>query len=307
MSSSTNESLRTEPEPSRRLRRNSRSGSGYSVSEQHNTIIDLTAPSDSQTGRPARFFSLDSIQGAILPVTILLAWLLVDWSGSVPKTLLPSLFSVIEVFWRMLISGELLSHLGYSLERVAYGFLTGGLLGLGLGIIAGFIRKIDYLIDPSLQVLRLVPHLAIAPLITLWFGFGEASKIVIIAFGALFPLYINTYIGIRNVDNQLFEVADILQYNKWRRVTHLMLPSALPNIFMGLRTSIAVSWISLVVAEYVGAYNGVGFLINEAKQNLKPEVIFVGIIVFAIVGKVLDTFIKLLEQRLLNWRDSYQG
>lgn len=307
MSSSTNESLRTERGSSRWLRRNSRSGSGNPVSEQDNAINDFTVSSDSQTGKPVRLLSLDSIQGVILPVIILLVWLLIDWSGSVPKTLLPSLFTVIEVFWRMLVSGELISHLGYSLERVAYGFLIGSLLGLGLGIIAGFIRKIDYLIDPSLQVLRLVPHLAIAPLITLWFGFGEASKIVIIASGALFPLYINTYIGIRNVDNQLFEVADILQYNKWRRVTHLMLPSALPNVLMGLRTSIAVSWISLVIAEYVGAHNGVGFLINEAKQNLKPEVIFVGIIVFAIVGKVLDSLIKLLERRLLNWRDSYQG
>jgi sulfonate transport system permease protein len=307
MSSPTNESLRTERRPSEERQKNSRSSSSRPVSGQENALNDSTDPSASQTKTRLRLFSFDSIQGTILPIMILCVWLIIDWSGSIPKTLLPSLFSVIEVFGKMLVSGELLSHLGFSLERVAYGFLIGGLLGLGLGILAGLVRKIDYLIDPSLQVLRLVPHLAIAPLITLWFGFGEMSKVVIIASGALFPLYINTYIGIRNVDNQLFEVSDILQFNKWRRITKLILPAALPNILMGLRTSIAVSWISLVVAEYVGAYQGVGFLINEAKQNLKPEVIFVGILVFAIVGKVLDSLIKLLELRLLNWRDNYQG
>jgi sulfonate transport system permease protein len=302
LSSSTNEPLHTDHRLSRWQRKNSRSGGN---SGQVNA--DTSELSTLQIRKRLLLFSIDSLQGLILPVLILTVWIFIDWSGSVPKTLLPSPFSVIEVFGRMLISGELFSHLGYSLERVAFGFLTGGLLGLGLGIFAGIIRKIDYLIDPSLQVLRLVPHLALAPLITLWFGFGEASKIVIIASGALFPLYINTYMGIRNIDNQLFEVAEILQYSKWQRITRLMLPAALPNILMGLRTSIAVSWISLVVAEYVGAYNGVGFLINEAKQNLKPEVIFVGIIVFAVVGKLLDTLIKLLERRLLHWRDSYQG
>ncbi|WP_239616334.1 ABC transporter permease [Cohnella mopanensis] len=305
MSSSTNEPLHTDRGISSWQRKSNRTGGSDLVLGQVNA--NTSEPSTSQTRKRLLLFSVDSLQGLILPAIILTVWIFIDWIGSVPKTLLPSLTSVIEVFGRMLISGELLSHIGYSLERVVYGFLTGGLLGFGLGILAGIIRKIDYLIDPSMQVLRVVPHLALAPLITLWFGFGEESKIVIIAFGALFPLYINTYMGIRNVDNQLFEVAEILQYNKWQRITHLMLPAALPNIFMGLRTSIAVSWISLVLAEYVGAYNGVGFLINEAKQNLKPEVIFVGIIVFAVVGKLLDTLIKLLERTLLHWRDSYQG
>ncbi len=187
MSSPTNETLRTERRGSRWRQRNSPPTSGFPVPGQENRLNDATAPSTaSQVRTRWQLFSTDAIQGVILPVIILTVWLLIDWSGSVPKTLLPSLFSVIEVFGRMLASGELLSHLGYSLERVAYGFLTGGLLGLGLGVIAGFIRKIDYLIDPSLQVLRLVPHLALAPLITLWFGFGEASKIVIIASGAFF-------------------------------------------------------------------------------------------------------------------------
>ncbi len=187
------------------------------------------------------------------------------------------------------------------------GFLIGGVLGLVLGVLTGLFRSAEYVLDPSIQVLRLVPHLAIAPLIILWFGFGEVSKIAIILSGSFFPLYINTFMGIRGVDNKLFEVARVLGFSPYQKLRRLILPAALPGILLGLRLSLAVAWIGLVVAELIGSQSGVGFLINEAKQNSNTPVIFVGILIFAIIGKLIDSLFKALERRLLFWRDSYEG
>lgn len=191
--------------------------------------------------------------------------------------------------------------------RAGIGFLIGGILGLLFGLLTGLFRSAEYLVDPSVQVLRIVPHLAIAPLIILWFGFGEVSKIVIIISGSFFPLYINTFMGIRNVENKLFEVARVLGFSPYQRLRKLILPAALPSILLGLRLSLAVAWIGLVVAEMIGSQSGIGFLINEAKQNTNTPVIFVGIIIFAIVGKLIDSLFRIIERKFLFWRDSYQG
>lgn len=207
----------------------------------------------------------------------------------------------------MLVTGELTHHLGVSMGRAGIGFLIGGVLGLLFGVLTGLFRSVEYVLDPSVQVLRLVPHLAIAPLIILWFGFGEMSKVVIIMTGSFFPLYINTFMGIRNVDNKLFEVARVLGFSPYQKLRRLILPAALPGILLGLRLSLAVAWIGLVVAELIGSQSGIGFLINEAKQNSNTEVVFVGIIIFAIVGKLIDSLFRIIERKFLFWRDSYEG
>jgi len=246
-------------------------------------------------------------QGALIPLLILLVWQIGGEIGWISRDFLPSPLAIAESFAGLAGSGELLHHLGVSAGRAGLGFVVGGGLGLALGIATGMIRRLEYLLDPSLQVLRLVPHLAIAPLIILWFGFGETSKVAIIVSGSFFPLYVNTFLGIRNVDGQLFEVARSLEFSRTKRLLRLVLPAAMPNILMGLRLSLAVSWIGLAVAEFVGSTSGIGFLINEAKQNGQPEVIFVGILIFAVVGKLVDSAVRLLESRWLHWRDSYQG
>lgn len=245
--------------------------------------------------------------GSIIPVVTIAVWQLLGSIGLVSPEFLPTPLSIAKAFFELTISGELAHHLGVSMGRAGIGFLIGALFGLTLGVLTGLFRSVEYLLDPSLQILRLVPHLAIAPLIILWFGFGEESKVVIIMSGSFFPLYINTFLGIRDVDLKLLEVGRVLGFSHYQRLHRLILPAALPNILLGFRLSLAVAWIGLVVAELIGSQSGVGFLINEAKQNSNTAVIFVGIIIFAVVGKLIDSFVRVLERKLLFWRDTYQG
>jgi sulfonate transport system permease protein len=245
--------------------------------------------------------------GAIIPVVTLILWQLAGSTGMISAQFLPTPLSIARAFTGLLVTGELTHHLGVSMGRAGIGFLIGGVLGLLFGVLTGLFRSVEYVLDPSVQVLRLVPHLAIAPLIILWFGFGEMSKIVIILTGSFFPLYINTFMGIRNVDNKLFEVSRVLGFSPYQKLRRLILPAALPGILLGLRLSLAVAWIGLVVAELIGSQSGIGFLINEAKQNSNTEVVFVGIIIFAIVGKLIDSLFRIIERKFLFWRDSYEG
>jgi len=261
----------------------------------------------SKAAKARKRFAIDTLQGLLIPAIVLIVWQLAGSAGLLSPEFLPTPLAIAETFVRLAGTGELFHHLGVSIVRAAEGFAIGGAAGLLLGLAAGLFRKVQYVLDPSLQVLRLVPHLAIAPLIILWFGFGEESKVVIILTGAFFPLYINTFMGIRNVDNKLFEVARVLRFGSWRRITRLVLPAAAPDLLLGVRLSLGVAWIGLVVAELIGSTAGVGFLINQAKQDSDTEVIFVGIAIFAVVGKLIDSLVKRLERKLLRWRDSYRG
>ncbi|CAH1200543.1 Putative aliphatic sulfonates transport permease protein SsuC [Paenibacillus plantiphilus] len=245
--------------------------------------------------------------GAILPLTLLLVWEVAGARGLLNPILLPAPSEIWEELVGLTASGELAQHLGISVWRALLGFVIGGGLGLAAGIWVGFSYKTERLLDPSLQMLRMLPHLAIAPLFILWFGFGETSKLLLIAKGAFFPLYVNTFLGIRSVDGKLFDVGRVLQFSKWQLVTKLIVPASLPNIFLGIRLSVGVAWLGLVVAEMMGSSSGVGYLINDARSFSLTTVVFVGIIVFAVVGKLSDSLVKLLEARLLRWQDSYKG
>jgi sulfonate transport system permease protein len=248
-----------------------------------------------------------AIRGAYLPIAVLVIWQGICTLGWVPATLLPSPAGIVQAFMELVSSGELLRDVGVSLTRACFGFLLGGTSGLLMGLATGLSKQLDEFIDPTIQMGRTIPHLAITPLFILWFGLGEWSKVLLIALGAFFPLYVNTFTGIRNVDAKLFDVARVLEFNRLHQITKLVIPAALPNILLGLRLSIGVSWLGLVVAELMGASSGVGYLIENASQFSQTAVVFVGIILFAVVGKLSDSFVRLLERRLLRWRDSYSG
>ncbi|GIQ69548.1 ABC transporter permease [Xylanibacillus composti] len=248
-----------------------------------------------------------AVQGLILPASILASWQLAGTLEWISPIMLPAPSAIFMAFVDLTASGELFSHLQISVYRAALGFALGGGLGLLLGMISGLFRRAEQTVDPTLQMLRMIPHLAITPLFILWFGFGELSKILLIAKGAFFPLYVNTFLGIRNADAKLFDVARVLEFNRWKQITRLVLPSAMPNILLGLRLSLGIAWLGLVVAELMGSSEGVGYLIMDARQFSQTAIVFVGIIIFAVVGKLTDSVVRYLEKRLLRWRDSFTG
>jgi sulfonate transport system permease protein len=246
-------------------------------------------------------------KGMLLPAIILMVWQIIGSLGMVSGTILPTPMAIFYSFVELIASGELGRHLEISVWRAGIGFLLGAGLGLLLGIITGFSSRTEEVVDPTLQMLRTVPHLAVAPLFILWFGFGELSKILLIAKGAFFPIYVNAFLGIRGVDSKLYEVARILEFNRFNLVRKLILPAAMPNILLGIRLSLGVAWLGLVVAEIMGSSEGVGYMIMDARQFSQTEVVFVGIIIFAVVGKLTDSFVRQLEVRLLKWHDHFTG
>ncbi|HHB2170212.1 ABC transporter permease [Bacillus cereus] len=247
------------------------------------------------------------IRAITIPIIILIIWQLAGVFGLVSKTVLPAPLDIFVAFQELLKTGELFGHLSISVFRAAAGFFIGGSLGIILGTIVGFSTRSEQYLDPSVQMLRTVPHLAVAPLFVLWFGFGETSKVLLIADGAFFPLYVNAFLGIRGVDSKLFDVARVLEFSKRKLITKLILPAALPNLLLGARLSLGVAWVSLVVAELMGSTEGIGYMIMDARQFSNTDIVFVGIIIFAFVGKFSDSLVRLLEVKFLRWRDSFKG
>lgn len=246
-------------------------------------------------------------KGFVLPIVLIAVWQYVGGLGWIAPTVLPTPLTILEAFYNLTVSGELLTNLQVSVTRALLGFLLGGGLGLLLGIFVGFSKRTEDYLDPSLQMLRTVPNLAVTPLFILWFGFDELSKVLLISLGAFFPIYINTYLGIRSVDSKLFDVARVLEFNWKKQITRLILPAALGNILLGVRLSLGIAWLSLVVAELMGSSAGVGYMIMDARQFSQTDKVFVGIIIFAVVGKLTDSFVRMLERRLLKWRNSFEG
>ncbi|MDA1671149.1 ABC transporter permease [Bacillus cereus] len=247
------------------------------------------------------------IRAITIPIIILIIWQLAGVFGLVSKTVLPTPLDIFLAFQELIKTGELFGHLNISVFRAAAGFFIGGSLGIILGTIVGFSTRSEQYLDPSVQMLRTVPHLAVAPLFVLWFGFGETSKVLLIADGAFFPLYVNAFLGIRGVDSKLFDVARVLEFSKRKLITKLILPAALPNLLLGARLSLGVAWVSLVVAELMGSTEGIGYMIMDARQFSNTDIVFVGIIIFAFVGKFSDSLVRLLEVKFLRWRDNFKG
>ncbi|MBP0799341.1 ABC transporter permease [Bacillus anthracis] len=247
------------------------------------------------------------IRAITIPIIILIIWQLAGVFGLVSKTVLPTPLDIFVAFQELIKTGELFGHLSISVFRAAAGFFIGGRLGIILGTIVGFSTRSEQYLDPSVQMLRTVPHLAVAPLFVLWFGFGETSKVLLIADGAFFPLYVNAFLGIRGVDSKLFDVARVLEFSKRKLITKLILPATLPNLLLGARLSLGVAWVSLVVAELMGSTEGIGYMIMDARQFSNTDIVFVGIIIFAFVGKFSDSLVRLLEVKFLRWRDGFKG
>jgi sulfonate transport system permease protein len=246
----------------------------------------------------------------ISPLAILVIWQLVSSSGLISEQKLPPPTAV----WRTALTlvttnspayGTLQGAMLVSLQRVAIGFAVGGLIGLVAGLIAGLSRLGEYSVDPPMQMLRTVPLFGLIPVFIVWFGIGQLPKVLLIALGASIPLYLNTFAGIRSVDGKLAEAGRSLGLRRREMIRHIILPGALPQILVGLRQSLGIAWLALVVAEQINANAGLGFIINQGQAFLNNSVIFVALLVYCVLGLLTDALVRLLERRALVWRRGF--
>jgi sulfonate transport system permease protein len=244
----------------------------------------------------------DVLLRASVPTAILALWFLGSAQGWIDEKQFPAPRQVADAFVELVSTGVLWENLSVSLGRVAVGFAIGGLLGLTLGVVAGLFRLGDQLLDPTLQMLRTIPFLAIAPLLILWFGIDERPKIIIIAAAALFPLYLNTHSGVRNVDRKILEAGKVFGLRGLGLVRHVILPEAIPSVLVGLRVSLSVSLLALIVAEMSNAPRGIGFLMVSAQQYFQMDVLVVCVLIYAVWGLSVDLVVRLLERVLLPYK-----
>lgn len=244
------------------------------------------------------------------PALALLAWQLVSEIGLVSPQKLPPPTQV----WSTAVSlvttaspayGTLQGALLVSLGRVALGFATGAAAGVALAMAAGLSRLGENAIDPLMQMLRTLPLFGLVPVFIVWFGIGEPPKLLLIAIGASIPLYLNTFAGIRGVDAKLAELGQVLHLRRRELIRRIVLPGAMPQMLVGLRQSLGVAWLALVVAEQVNASAGLGFMISQATQFLRNDVIIVALLVYCLLGLLTDSLVRLLERRALRWRRSF--
>lgn len=241
------------------------------------------------------------------PLLLLALWQLLSSTGVLTPEVLASPGTIAGVGRDLLADGSLPNAMGVSLQRVALGLLFGLVVGVGLALVSGLFRVGEDLVDASVQMLRTVPFVGLIPLFIIWFGIGEAPKIAIITLGVSFPLYLNVYAGIRGVDAQLIEAGESLGLSRWGLVRHVVLPGALPGAMTGLRFSLGIAWLALVFAEQVNADSGIGFLMVQARDFLRTDVIVVCLVVYAFLGLLADFVVRSLERLLLQWRPTFTG
>jgi sulfonate transport system permease protein len=238
------------------------------------------------------------------PLLLLLLWELGSRTGLIPEHTLAAPSAVLGTLFEMIVSGELPSNLVVSFGRVAFGLFIGLSLGVALALVAGLSRTGELAVDPLMQIKRTIPVVALSPLFIVWFGIGETPKVALIAFATIFPVYLNLYSGIRGVDTRLLDAAKSFGLSRGELIWHVVLPSALPSLLVGLRYSLSISIIVLVIAEQINASAGLGYLINNARDFMRTDIIVVCLMVYAILGLGADWAVRALEKRALRWRPS---
>lgn len=247
------------------------------------------------------------LRRAIGPLAVLLLWQGASATGLLPQEVLAGPAVVIASAEKLLAAGELQQAILTSLGRAAAGLAIGGSVAVMLAILSGLFRLGEDLIDSTMQMFRTMPVVALIPLLIIWFGIGEKPKIALIALATAFPLYLNVYAGIRNVDQKLIEVGQTLGLGRASLVWNVVLPGALPNALVGLRYSLGVAWLALVFGEQINASAGIGYLMNTARELFQTDVIVVCLVVYALLGLIVDAFVRFLERVLLSWRPTFTG
>ncbi|CAN7334094.1 ABC transporter permease subunit [Rhizobium sp. LjRoot254] len=241
----------------------------------------------------------------IAPIVLLIIWEALARFGFIEPYVLPAPSKVLMTAIKLSYSGTLANDLLVSLTRAAVGFAIGGSIGFVLGTLVGFSRLAEAFIDRSVQMVRAIPFLAVLPLVIVWFGVGETQKIFLVALGVGFPIYVNTTLGIRQVDPKLVELGRVQGLTTRELIRRIILPGAMPSILTGVRFSLATAWLALVVAETIGAQSGLGFLAMDAREFLRTDVIVLTVVIYALIGVGADVIARRLERSLLSWHPNF--
>jgi sulfonate transport system permease protein len=242
----------------------------------------------------------------IVPLAIVAAWQAAASIGLLSTRILPAPSDVILAAWRLLLSGELVRNMWVSFARAMVGLAIGGGIGFAFGLANGLSGRCEKVFDSTLQMVRNVPHLALIPLVILWFGIDETAKIFLVALGVFFPIYINTQHGIRTVDPQLVEMGRTYGMTASELFWRVILPGSLPSIFVGLRYGLGIMWLTLIVAETIAASSGIGYMAMQAREFLLVDVVVLSIVIYALLGKAADSAARVLERLCLAWHPAFQ-
>ena len=247
----------------------------------------------------------DKIIPWIVPFIVLLLWEIASRTGLLSSRILPAPSSVVFTAFKLASTGELFRHMGISAARAISGFIVGGGIGFILGLLTGFSRIAEQLLDSSLQMLRTIPNLALIPLVILWFGIGDQARLFLVSIGVFFPIYLNTYHGIRNVDPELIEMGRVYGLKTSQILWQIVFPGALSSILIGVRFSLGIMWLSLIVAEQIAADSGIGYMAMNAREFMQTDVVVLSIVIYALLGKLANSIAKALERKFLSWNPNY--
>ena len=242
-----------------------------------------------------------------LPFLILVTWQIAAHFEWIPTRIFPAPLTVVEAAFRLASEGKLLPDIAVSTMRALSGLAVGGSIGFILGMSNGLFKLSEKLLDTSIQMIRTIPNLSLLPLVILWFGIGDSARLFLISLGVFFPIYINTFHGIRNVDPDLIEMGRVYGLSRWQLFRQVIFPGALPSILVGVRLSLGIMWLTLIVAETIAANSGIGFLAATAREFIRTDVLLFVVVLYAFLGKLSDVITRLLERRLLRWQRSYRS
>lgn len=263
---------------------------------------DTIIPDRPRPPRAARRNPLRLLRRWVSPVLLIAIWQAASVTGVLDERKLAAPSTIFQGAIELIQEGVLGPAVLVSLQRVGLGFLIGATAGLVLAIIAGLHRVGEDAVDPPMQMLRTLPHFGLIPLFIIWMGIGEAPKLALIAMGVCFPLYLNTLAGIQGVDRKMMEAARSMHLTWGQRLKHVVIPGALPQTLVGLRQSLGIAWLSLIVAETVSAGSGLGHMITQAREFQQTDIIVVGLACYSLLGLITDGIVRYLERRALAWR-----
>lgn len=243
--------------------------------------------------------------GVAFIVALLVLWEIAAASGVMPAMSFPRMSAILATWWDLIVSGELLGELVPSLWRMFAGYFVGVALGVLVGLLMGYVRFFYTLLEPITEVLRPIPSPAYLPIVILFLGIDDEMKIFMIAFASFFPVLLNTYSGVRSVDPVQLQTARTFGVSGWNLLWQIVLPASSPYIFTGMRVSLAVALIVMVISEMVAASSGIGYFILSAQRGFKIREMFAGVLTLAALGYILNRLFLIIENRVLAWHYGY--